>query len=243
MPPCWPTWPGRPQDPLAYVCGPTSFVETAGAADRARLPGGPGQDRTVRRHGRRLMEALDGNAIGGLLHEVFGTEMTAAEGTCAACGARAGGAGRGVPGRTGHRGPLPPLRQRAHGDRRRTPVPVRRPERAGQPKPYRTGLIQASGIRACPYARRTPIRKHGKDEHVARQGAQAGGQGRLPGAESWLDCPPSHHQTLSPIHTFRCASWRSCCRPVPGRDHQVIGEPTRCRARMRAVARRVPPSR
>ncbi|HTS96781.1 MAG TPA: DUF6510 family protein [Streptosporangiaceae bacterium] len=35
------------------------------------------------------MEALDGNAIGGLLHEVFGTEMTAAEGTCAACGARA----------------------------------------------------------------------------------------------------------------------------------------------------------
>ncbi|MGE5132514.1 MAG: DUF6510 family protein [Gemmatimonadota bacterium] len=34
------------------------------------------------------MEALDGNAIGGLLLEVFGTEMTAAAGTCAACGAR-----------------------------------------------------------------------------------------------------------------------------------------------------------
>jgi hypothetical protein len=33
------------------------------------------------------MDALDGNAIGGLLHEVFGTEMTAAMGTCAACGA------------------------------------------------------------------------------------------------------------------------------------------------------------
>lgn len=33
------------------------------------------------------MEALDGNAIGGLLLEVFGTEMTAAAGTCAACGA------------------------------------------------------------------------------------------------------------------------------------------------------------
>ena len=29
---------------------------------------------------------LDGNAIGGLLHEVFGTEMTAALGTCAHCG-------------------------------------------------------------------------------------------------------------------------------------------------------------
>jgi hypothetical protein len=33
------------------------------------------------------MDALDGNAIGGLLQEVFGTEMTAAVGTCATCGA------------------------------------------------------------------------------------------------------------------------------------------------------------
>ena len=31
------------------------------------------------------MDALDGNAIGGLLHEVFGAEMTAAVGTCASC--------------------------------------------------------------------------------------------------------------------------------------------------------------
>ena len=30
--------------------------------------------------------ALDGNAIGGLLIEVFGTEMTTAAGTCASCG-------------------------------------------------------------------------------------------------------------------------------------------------------------
>jgi Zn finger protein HypA/HybF involved in hydrogenase expression len=30
---------------------------------------------------------LDGNAIGGLLREVFAMEMTAARGTCAACGA------------------------------------------------------------------------------------------------------------------------------------------------------------
>ena len=30
---------------------------------------------------------LDGNAIGGLLQEIFGTEMTTAVGTCAACGA------------------------------------------------------------------------------------------------------------------------------------------------------------
>jgi Family of unknown function (DUF6510) len=30
--------------------------------------------------------ALDGNAIGGLLLEVFGTELTAAAATCATCG-------------------------------------------------------------------------------------------------------------------------------------------------------------
>jgi hypothetical protein len=29
---------------------------------------------------------LDGNAVGGLLGEVFGREMTAARGTCASCG-------------------------------------------------------------------------------------------------------------------------------------------------------------
>jgi uncharacterized protein DUF6510 len=34
-----------------------------------------------------MMEALDGNAIGGLLLEVFGTEMTDASATCASCGA------------------------------------------------------------------------------------------------------------------------------------------------------------
>jgi Family of unknown function (DUF6510) len=32
------------------------------------------------------MDALDGNAIGGLLLEVFGTDMTMAVGTCAFCG-------------------------------------------------------------------------------------------------------------------------------------------------------------
>jgi DNA-directed RNA polymerase subunit RPC12/RpoP len=33
------------------------------------------------------MEALDGNAIGGLLFDVFGAEMTTATGVCASCGA------------------------------------------------------------------------------------------------------------------------------------------------------------
>jgi hypothetical protein len=33
------------------------------------------------------MDALDGNAIGGLLLDVFGAEMTTATGVCAGCGA------------------------------------------------------------------------------------------------------------------------------------------------------------
>ena len=32
------------------------------------------------------MEALDGNAIGGLLQEIFGTEMTDAASVCGSCG-------------------------------------------------------------------------------------------------------------------------------------------------------------
>jgi Family of unknown function (DUF6510) len=35
------------------------------------------------------MDALDGNAIGGLLLEVFGAEMTTATGVCGSCGATA----------------------------------------------------------------------------------------------------------------------------------------------------------
>jgi hypothetical protein len=35
-----------------------------------------------------MMEALDGNAIGGLLYDVFGAEMTNAIGVCAHCRAR-----------------------------------------------------------------------------------------------------------------------------------------------------------
>ncbi len=31
--------------------------------------------------------ALDGNAIGGLLLEIFGSDMTSAQATCASCGA------------------------------------------------------------------------------------------------------------------------------------------------------------
>jgi hypothetical protein len=33
------------------------------------------------------MDALDGNALAGHLHELFGAELTTAMGTCAGCGA------------------------------------------------------------------------------------------------------------------------------------------------------------
>lgn len=32
------------------------------------------------------MDAVDGNAIGGLLHEIFGAEMTTTVGVCGTCG-------------------------------------------------------------------------------------------------------------------------------------------------------------
>ena len=34
------------------------------------------------------MNTLDGNAIGGMLEELFGRDMTTAQGRCAHCGAR-----------------------------------------------------------------------------------------------------------------------------------------------------------
>src|SRR5262245_5611499 len=44
--------------------------------------------RAFRRERAQLMDALDGNAIAGLLVEAFGDEMTSAVGICATCGSR-----------------------------------------------------------------------------------------------------------------------------------------------------------
>ena len=74
-------WPAD-ADPLAFVCGPTSFVETVAGGLVGLGYAGSGEDGAVRSDGT-LMEALDGNAIGGLLLEVFGAEMTNATGICA----------------------------------------------------------------------------------------------------------------------------------------------------------------
>jgi Family of unknown function (DUF6510) len=77
-----------------------------------------------------LMDALDGNAIGGLLNDVFGAEMTATRGTCVHCGATMHMAELIVymPAPGGD-GPLPKLRERGDGHRRRAWDPLRRPAR------------------------------------------------------------------------------------------------------------------
>jgi hypothetical protein len=56
-------------------------------AGRSRVARAARQDRAVRRdRGRTPMDAPDGNAIAGLLHDGFGSEMTTATGICATCG-------------------------------------------------------------------------------------------------------------------------------------------------------------
>src|SRR5262249_55434621 len=87
--------------PLTYICGPTLLVEAA-ANGLAELGVPPAKIRTERFGptgkcegaqsmadtadlNRALM--LDGNAVAGLLREVFALEMTANPAKCAHCGA------------------------------------------------------------------------------------------------------------------------------------------------------------
>src|SRR5215469_15228276 len=93
-----------------------------------------GEDRAVRDPRRALMDAVDGNAIGGQLIDVFGTEMTAARGPAAPAGQWPNLSSTGGP---RHRGPLPHLRQRPHGLRQGARRHLCRPGRAGQPGPKR----------------------------------------------------------------------------------------------------------
>ena len=88
-------WPPA-ERPLVFVCGPTAFVETAAnALVDARPRAGPDQDRTIRTDGRLEMESQARRQRDrGLLLEVFGAEMTTAEGICVErAGARAAVAG------------------------------------------------------------------------------------------------------------------------------------------------------
>jgi Family of unknown function (DUF6510) len=87
-------WPAS-QHPLAFVCGPTSFVKTVAENliglgyhwNGSRPNGSAGPEKANGQEDRRaLMDAVDGNTIGGLLIDVFGTEMTAADSICGTCG-------------------------------------------------------------------------------------------------------------------------------------------------------------
>ena len=69
----------RARSHASSSAGPTSFVETV-ASGLVALGYAPeaGEDGALRSDRRRVMDALDGNAIGGLLLDVFGVEMTTA---------------------------------------------------------------------------------------------------------------------------------------------------------------------
>ena len=105
-----------------------------------RLPAAAREDRAVRGNGGNLMDAVDGNAIGGLLHEVFGTEMTTTVSVCGTCGT-------GPPGRRAcrlcacarHGRPLPVMRQRPDGLRQDSRSDLRRPDGPGRPRLTRAG--------------------------------------------------------------------------------------------------------
>ena len=100
---------GRRAGPLAFVCGPTSFVEAVASGSsssatrrRASRPSGSAQ-----REGDD--GALDGNAIGGVLHDVFAAEMTVATGAARIAAHWRGRRVRGLSRRAGRDRPLPEL--------------------------------------------------------------------------------------------------------------------------------------
>ena len=140
---------GAAGDPIAFVCGPTAFVES----DRrgtVRL-GYPAQRVKTERFGGvggHLMDALDGNAIGGLLHEVFGTEMTAATGHLRGLRRdRAGRRARGLPGRARARWSVPTCSAVLMVIVTRAPGELRRPAAAWPAWADRQAIMPRRAIR------------------------------------------------------------------------------------------------
>src|SRR5215469_45226 len=124
-----------------------------------------GEDRAVRDPRRALMDAVDGNAIGGQLIDVFGTEMTAARGPAAPAGQWPNLSSTGGP---RHRGPLPHLRQRPHGLRQGARRHLCRPGRAGQPGPKRDRPSASSpDLQIAPGCQTSTQEPHGRSGHAA----------------------------------------------------------------------------
>jgi NAD(P)H-flavin reductase len=83
--------PSPAERPRVYVCGPTPFVE---AVAEALVPLGHNREQSRPsvsdpREAEMDELVLDGNAVAGLLQEVFAVEMTTATGTCSNCGSAA----------------------------------------------------------------------------------------------------------------------------------------------------------
>ena len=82
--------PDPAERPLVYVCGPTPFVEAVAEAlvqPRARRRRRSRPNASDRREAEMDELMLDGNAVAGLLQEVFAVEMTTAIGRVPGCGA------------------------------------------------------------------------------------------------------------------------------------------------------------
>ena len=134
----WPAGDG----PLAYVCGPTSLVEAVGRRSRrARLRAGARQDRAFRTDwGIANMEErrLDGNAIGGLLGEVFAAEVTSRGLALRRLWSeRACGGALGLCRRPGNGGAVSALHCRPDSDRARPGPRLARPPRRQLPRAAR----------------------------------------------------------------------------------------------------------
>jgi hypothetical protein len=76
--------------------------------------------------------ALDGNASGGLLLEIFAVEMTSAEATCASCGVVGPSQKPRFTSGAGNCRPLPQMYQRAYGHRAGPQAELHGSERPGR---------------------------------------------------------------------------------------------------------------
>ena len=132
-------WPAAEQ-PRVFVCGSTRFVDAA-ADGLLELGYDPAWIRTER-FGATGAEMeirdlkLDGNAIGGLMLELFGADLTAAGCVCSGCGAHEEMARLDVYTGRRHRRPLLPLRGRDGPDRPGPRPHVARPQRNREPRAH-----------------------------------------------------------------------------------------------------------
>ena len=143
---------------------------------------------------------LDGNAVAGLLQEVFAVEMTTAIGTCGRL--RRDRAGRGRPRlpRRRHRPPLPALRQRPREDRQRRHARVDRLPRSPHAASPWSGLATSRHEQLAPRGRR-------RERLVARLWSR-------PPRSRWCGGPGLFWSTLGCREELAVLG-KSCPKPLP----------------------------